>query len=114
MDALGTAGEKSPAVMCSYSLMSAVGAFPQANITGFPRFAARSTEAAARVVPLSFAASAVSGSDMKHSASQPSLASAVLFIPAFAMLVSVTMTAPFFSSSSAASTAFSEKQRLSA
>ena len=82
------------------------------KITGLSIFAALSMLTVARVTCLSFASEATSGSAIKQWTSPPSFDKAFLFIPAFAMFVSVTMSAPFARSLVATLTAFFEKFRL--
>ena len=85
-----------------------------ANITGFSMAAACSMQTEARVVFRCFAKSATSSSAIKQCAFPPNAASAFLLIPANAMLVSVTISAPFFINSFRMGTAPLEKQRVSA
>ena len=85
-----------------------------AKIKGRLRDAALSMLAVALVVPFSLACAATSSSDIKQNTSPPYRARARLLMPAFAIWVSVTMQAPPLMASMAFSTAFSEKQRLSA
>ena len=68
----------------------------------------------ARVTPRSLAWAATSGSAMKLYTCPPNLASTRLLIPAMAMVVSVTISAPLRKASTPRCTAASEKQRLSA
>ena len=58
-------------------------------------------QAAALVEPASLARAATSGSAMKQTAFAPSLPKPILLMPVQAMLVSVTMVAPFCSASRA-------------
>ena len=91
-----------------------VGAFPTTKIVSPSSFDAFSTDTAARVMPLSDASFATSSSAIKQYALMPNLFNTLLFMPARAIFVSVTILAPFFSFSMKMSTAFSEKTRLSA
>ena len=94
--------------------MSAVGALPTAKRSGPGSAEALSIDATARVVPMSFAPAATSGSDMKQRTSPPNRAREVLLIPARAICVSVTTAAPARSAARAVSTTPGEKTRLSA
>ena len=105
-------GASLPAFINSSSAMSAVGALPMANMSGFLSPAAFSMDTAARVTPRRFASAATSSSAMKQCASPPSFANVVLLIPAFAICVSVTISQPLLSASTPIRTACSEKTRF--
>ena len=74
--------------------------------------AARSMETAARVRPRSRASLATSGSAMKQRRVQPKASRLGLLMPAFAILVSVTMGTPRFSAAWPSSAAPGVKRRL--
>ena len=103
-----------PSFTSSSKRTKAVGALPTAIITGPSTSQAFSIQAAARVEPASLALSATSASAIKQTALPPSLFKPGLFIPTQAILVSVTIVAPFFSASKAFSTTPFEKCRVRA
>ena len=91
-----------------------LGALPIANIPDPATLAAFSIDTFALVHPLSFASAATSGSLMKQCTAQPSFSAAALLMPDFAICVSVTISHPDRSASSAFSTAPSENARFTA
>ena len=102
-----------PSSISSYRRTKAVGAFPTARTTGFLKSAAFSMQTAARVIPRAFASAATSGSAMKQCTWPPNRAREALLIPARAIWVSVTMSAPARMASMAFSTAPGENFRFS-
>ena len=107
-----SAGVTAASSISDFSFMSAVGAFPIANIRGPSSDAAFSMLTVALVTPRSFASAATSGSAMKHAARLLWRSSAALFMPLLAILVSHTIVAPLCSAAKAACTAVSENCRF--
>jgi adenosylcobyric acid synthase len=107
-----SSGLSLPSLISSYSLTKAVGALPIAKIRGPVSPAALSMLAVALVVPFALASSATSSSEIKHTAFPPSSSKILLLTPDQAILVSVTIVAPFFKASRLLDTAPSENFRL--